>query len=89
METGDQTGVKSVVDTEYDACACSPLGKVKRVSRPYAPGQTPVWTSVSVRPTTWLTADVGYWWELAQAAGVSPATRRTEALANPSSTAAR
>jgi RHS repeat-associated protein len=45
VEIGDNTGVKSIVDTEYEACACSPLGKVKRVSRPYAPGQTPVWTT--------------------------------------------
>jgi YD repeat-containing protein len=36
--------VVSTVETEYDMCACSPLGKVKRVSRPYGPGQTPVWT---------------------------------------------
>jgi YD repeat-containing protein len=45
VEVGDNTGVKSIVDTEYDVCACSPLGKEKRVSRPYAPGGTPVWTS--------------------------------------------
>jgi RHS repeat-associated protein len=41
VEQGDSSGVtKSVVDTEYDSCACSPLGKVKRVSQPYAPGGT-------------------------------------------------
>ncbi|MFN8008408.1 MAG: hypothetical protein U0V70_15575 [Terriglobia bacterium] len=34
-----------VVDTEYDSCACSPLGKVKRVSQPYAPGGTVYWTT--------------------------------------------
>ncbi len=45
VETGDAGGTKSVVDTEYDSCACSPIGKVKRVSQPYAPGQTPVWTT--------------------------------------------
>jgi YD repeat-containing protein len=33
------------METEYGPCACSPLGKVSRVSRPYAPGATPVWTS--------------------------------------------
>jgi RHS repeat-associated protein len=35
-ETGDGGGVKSTVETEYDSCACSPLGKLKRVSRPFA-----------------------------------------------------
>ena len=34
----------SQVDTQYAACACSPLGKVSQVSMPYAPGGTPVWT---------------------------------------------
>ena len=36
---------KSVQETEYGPCACSPLGKVSRVSNPYAPGGTPVWTT--------------------------------------------
>jgi len=45
VETGDGTGTKSVVDTEYAPCGCSPLGRAKRVSQPYAPGQTPVWTT--------------------------------------------
>ena len=36
---------RSVVDTEYDVCACSPLGKVKRVSQPYAPGGPVYWTT--------------------------------------------
>jgi hypothetical protein len=44
-ERGDGSGTKSVVDTEYEACACSPLGKVKRVSNPYAPGGTVYWTT--------------------------------------------
>ncbi|MCI0718594.1 MAG: hypothetical protein L0338_06410, partial [Acidobacteria bacterium] len=47
-ETGDGSGTKSIVDTEYEPCACSPLGKVKRVSQPYLPG-TPsgsiLWTT--------------------------------------------
>lgn len=47
VETGDAAGAKSIVDTEYDSCACSPIGKVKRVSQPYAPGGTPVWTTYS------------------------------------------
>ena len=34
----------SLVDTQYAACACSPLGKVSQVSMPYAPGGTAVWT---------------------------------------------
>ena len=32
--------VVSVVDTQYDPCGCSPLGKMSWVSRPYAPGGT-------------------------------------------------
>ena len=35
----------SVVDTEYAPCACSPVGKVKRVSQPYEPGKTVYWTT--------------------------------------------
>jgi hypothetical protein len=46
VETGDGASTKSVVDTEYDSCACSPTGKVKRVSQPYAPGaETLYWTT--------------------------------------------
>jgi YD repeat-containing protein len=55
VETGDSSGTKSVVETEYDSCACSPLGKLKRVSRPYAPGATVYWTTYTFdalgRPT--------------------------------------
>lgn len=47
VETGDTGGVKSIVDTEYSPCACSPLGKVQRVSQPYASAETPVWTTYS------------------------------------------
>ena len=45
-ETGATT-VSSVVDTVYDACACTPIGKLKKVSRPYAPGATVYWTTYS------------------------------------------
>jgi len=45
VERGDGGGTKTIVETEYDSCACSPLGKVKRVSQPYAPGGTPYWTT--------------------------------------------
>ncbi|MCC6539427.1 MAG: hypothetical protein IT162_17885, partial [Bryobacterales bacterium] len=44
-EAGTGTTTVSIVDTEYDSCGCSPLGKVKRVSRPYAPGGTVYWTT--------------------------------------------
>jgi YD repeat-containing protein len=45
VETGhDQTTV-SIADTQYGPCACSPLGKLWRVSQPYAPQGTPVWTT--------------------------------------------
>ena len=37
--------IVSTVETEYDSCGCSPLGKMKRVSRPYAPGGTVYWTT--------------------------------------------
>jgi RHS repeat-associated protein len=45
VETGNGGTTVSVVDTEYEPCACSPMGKVKRVSRPYAPGGTVYWTT--------------------------------------------
>jgi len=45
IESGDAGGTKSTVDTEYGPCACSPMGKVKRVSQPYAPGGTVYWTT--------------------------------------------
>src|SRR2546425_12389030 len=38
-------GNESTVDTEYDSCACSPLGKMKRTSQPYAPGGAIYWTT--------------------------------------------
>ena len=34
----------NTVDSQYAACACSPLGKLKQTSLPYAPGGTPAWT---------------------------------------------
>jgi RHS repeat-associated protein len=45
------TGVVSVVETEYAACPCSPLGKVKRVSRPRTPGGTVYWTTYNYDAT--------------------------------------
>jgi YD repeat-containing protein len=45
VETGTGSTVQSTVDTEYTFCACSPIGKPSRVSQPYAPGATPVWTT--------------------------------------------
>ena len=45
VEQGHGSTTVSIVETEYAPCACSPLGKVQRVSMPYAPGQTPVWTT--------------------------------------------
>jgi YD repeat-containing protein len=46
VESGGGAGpVLSVVLTEYGPCACSPMGKVKRVSLPHAPGETPKWTT--------------------------------------------
>lgn len=47
VETGYMPNytMTSVVDTQYAPCACSPLGKLYRVSQPHAPGATPVWTT--------------------------------------------
>ncbi|MCX6620680.1 MAG: hypothetical protein NTY38_06310, partial [Acidobacteria bacterium] len=45
VETGDATSTKTVVETEYAPCPCSPLGKVKRVSMPHAPLAAVVWTT--------------------------------------------
>jgi YD repeat-containing protein len=45
VERGDGGTTRSVVDTEYAPCACSPIGKLKRVSQPYAPGGTVYWTT--------------------------------------------
>lgn len=39
------TIIISVVDAQYAPCACSPLGKVSAVSRPYAPNGAPVFTT--------------------------------------------
>lgn len=44
VESGTETETKSIVETEYAQCACSAIGKVRRVSQPYLTG-TPVWTT--------------------------------------------
>ncbi|MFN8938555.1 MAG: RHS repeat domain-containing protein, partial [Acidobacteriota bacterium] len=41
VAAGSQT---TQVDTEYEPCACSPIGKVKRVSLPYHAGNPIFWT---------------------------------------------
>jgi YD repeat-containing protein len=45
VEQGTGSTTVSIVDTEYAPCACSPLGKVKRVSQPYASGGPQKWTT--------------------------------------------
>ena len=45
VEQGTGSTVNSTVKTEYAACACSPMGKVYRVSRPY----------VGLNPSAWTT----------------------------------
>jgi RHS repeat-associated protein len=42
---GSDWAVKTITETEYEPCACSPTGKMKRVSLPYAPGGTVQWTT--------------------------------------------
>jgi len=44
VEAGDSGGTKSIVETEYGPCPCSPVGKVWRMSQPYAPSGTVYWT---------------------------------------------
>lgn len=44
VESGVSGTVHTIVDTEYEPCACSPVGKLKRTSLPYAPGGTVRWT---------------------------------------------
>jgi hypothetical protein len=38
----DANTILSIVDTQYCPCACSPLGKITKVSQPYAPNANPV-----------------------------------------------
>jgi len=45
VERGYDSTTVSVVDTEYAPCACSPFGRLKRVSQPYAPGEAVYWTT--------------------------------------------
>jgi RHS repeat-associated protein len=45
VEKGDASGTKSQVDTVYDSCGCSPLGKLKQTSLPHAPAAGAVWTT--------------------------------------------
>jgi YD repeat-containing protein len=42
---GSDWAVKTTTETEYEPCACSPTGKMKRVSLPYAPGGAVQWTT--------------------------------------------
>ncbi len=48
-------------ETQYTACACSPVGKPVKTSRPYRSGQTPVWTETRYdalgRPTAVILPD--------------------------------
>ncbi|MBI4910107.1 MAG: hypothetical protein HY820_41200 [Acidobacteria bacterium] len=46
-ESGYGTTTVSVSEVQYAACACSPLGKLKQKSQPYAPGGTVYWTVYS------------------------------------------
>ncbi len=45
VETGDASSTKSVVDTVYGSCACSPLGKLTQVSQPHLPTMGAVYTT--------------------------------------------
>ena len=45
VETGHDSTTVAVVETQYAPCACSPLGKLYRVSQPHAPGFQPIWAT--------------------------------------------
>ncbi|HEY3444428.1 MAG TPA: RHS repeat-associated core domain-containing protein [Paludibaculum sp.] len=46
VRSGVGTEIKSIVETKYAPCGCSPLGKVSQVSRPFTPNDTVVyWTT--------------------------------------------
>ena len=45
VQTGYGSTTVNEVDTQYAPCACSPLGKMWRVSQPYAPGGGQAWTT--------------------------------------------
>lgn len=47
VDTGHDSVTVSVAETQYAPCACSPLGKLYRTSRPHAPGASPLWTTYS------------------------------------------
>ena len=52
VERGPSTGYTSVVDTVYAPCACSPLGKIQKVSAPYPSGQSATnWTVYTAPPS--------------------------------------
>ncbi|MFN7921463.1 MAG: RHS repeat-associated core domain-containing protein [Bryobacteraceae bacterium] len=46
-EVGTGATTVSITETTYEPCACTPVGKVKQVSQPYAPGGTVYWTVYS------------------------------------------
>ena len=45
VENGDGSSTKSVTESVYGACACSPMGKVMQVSQPHAPNAGAIWTT--------------------------------------------
>ena len=45
VEAGDGSGTKSVAETQYAPCGCTPLGKMFRSSVAHAPGASPNWTT--------------------------------------------
>jgi RHS repeat-associated protein len=45
VQTGNGGTIVSTVDTQYAPCACSPLGKMSKVSQPYGPSGTVYWTT--------------------------------------------
>lgn len=58
---GDTTGIYSWTDTVYEPCACSPLGKIQKVSQPYLPNGTLSGRRhpLQFSPDTWFTVSGG------------------------------
>ena len=78
VEAGHGSTTLSIVDTEYDACACSPLGKVKRVSPPYSPGGTVYWTTYLYEGNTVKVADAAGKWKRYTRNAMGELTKVTE-----------
>jgi YD repeat-containing protein len=51
VEKGDGATTRTVTESVYGPCACSPMGKVLQVSLPHAPNATALWTTYTYDAT--------------------------------------